>query len=394
LIAAGLFQFVTYACYFNLTPLYPEVSRDLGVDAGTLGTLVGLGGVVSVLVQVPAGSGGDRWGRRPFFALAMLMLALSQLLRWQAYTPSVLLLAQVLGGGAQGIATVNAWASVAEVTAATPNERGFGFGILNANLALGLVTGYIIAGGLGSVIGWRDMSLLLVAVPLASMLALGWVTRLPRTAGPPATLGDVWRSVTQPQRLALTIMAALILAAGQGALYLLPFSVQQRELGAFAAALLLVPYVVGSVVAGPFGGRVSDRFGTRPVIVLTLLVGALAMLTLIWGAGAAPLQVAAFTLIGASVNGALPLLAVRVVAIGDSATVGVGSILAGLRMGQSSGTFVGPAVAGLVLAHVGLNAGWLTMSALLFGSLVLHEVATRETTNMETQRPSPDHASP
>jgi hypothetical protein len=34
-------------------------------------------------------------------------------------------------------------------------------------------------------------------------------------------------------------MAALTLAAGQGALYVLPFAVQQRDLGAFAAALLL-----------------------------------------------------------------------------------------------------------------------------------------------------------
>ena len=191
----------------------------------------------------------------------------------------------------------------------------------------------------------------------------------------------------QPQRLALTIMAALILSAGQGALYLLPFAVQQRELGPFAAALLLVPYVVGSVVAGPSGGRLSDRFGPRPVVVVMLLVGAFAMLTLIWGASASLLQVVAFTLIGASVNGVLPLLAVRVVALGDSARVGVGSILAGLRMGQSSGTFVGPAVAGVVLAHAGLDAGWLTMAVCLFASLALHELAARETSVVPGPRP-------
>jgi len=228
--------------------------------------------------------------------------------------------------------------------------------------------------------------LVLVLVPLTSLLALGWVGRASHASGPRASLGDVLRSVTQPHRLALTVMAALILAAGQGALYLLPFAVQQRELGAFAAALLLVPYVVGSVIAGPFGGRVSDRFGTRPVIVATLLVGGLATTALIWVAAAPPLLIAAFTLIGASVNGALPLLAVRVVSLGDSAAVGVGSILAGLRMGQSSGTFLGPAIAGLVLAHTGLNASWLTMAAFLFASLALHEVATREQTSLGLER--------
>ena len=331
-----------------------------------------------MLVQVPAGSGGDRWGRRPFFALAMLMLALSQLTRWQSTTPSMLLLAQVLGGGAQGIATVNAWAAVADVTEAAPRSRGQAFGILNANLAVGLVVGYLIAGGLGSLVGWRTMSLTLVLAPLAALPALKWVDRRVRPASERPGLGPILRSVIQRQRLALTIMAGLTLAAGQGALYLLPFAVQQRDLGPFAAALLLVPYVVGSVIAGPLGGRVADRFGTRPVIVVTLLVGACAMVTLVWGATAPVLFVIAFTLIGASVNGALPLLAVRVVAVGGSAAVGVGSILAGLRMGQSSGTFLGPALAGVVLARQGLNAGWLAMAACLVGSLVLHELGTRE----------------
>jgi predicted MFS family arabinose efflux permease len=365
---------VTYACFFNLTPLYPEVGSDLGLNAAELGTLIGVGGIVSVLVQVPAGSGGDRWGRRPFFAVAMLMLALSQLARWQSTAAPMLLAAQIMGGGAQGIATVNAWAAVADFTAASPQKRGQAFGVLNANLALGLVAGYLLAGGLGSLFGWRTMSLILVLVPLAALPALAWVGGRSRAASARPGLGDIVRSVTQRQRLALTIMAALTLAAGQGALYLLPFAVQQRDLGPFAAALLLVPYVVGSVIAGPLGGRVSDRFGTRPVIVATLLVGVVATTTLIWGATMPVLFVAAFTLIGASVNGALPLMAVRVVLVGDSTSVGVGSILAGLRMGQSSGTFLGPAVAGLMLARVGLSAGWLALAGCLLASLVLLEV--------------------
>jgi predicted MFS family arabinose efflux permease len=341
-----------------------------------LGTLIGIGGIVSVLVQVPAGSGGDRWGRRPFFALAMLMLVLSQLARWQASAAPMLLAAQVLGGGAQGIATVNAWAAVADFTEATPRRRGQAFGVLNANLALGLVAGYLLAGALGSLFGWRTMSLMLVLVPLAALPALAWVGRTSRAASARPGLGQILRSVTQRQRLALTVMAALTLAAGQGSLYLLPFAVQQRDLGPFAAALLLVPYVVGSVIAGPLGGRVSDRFGTQPVIVVTLLIGVIATTSLIWEATLPLLFIAAFTLIGASVNGALPLMAVRVVAVGDSAAVGVGSILAGLRMGQSSGTFLGPAVAGSMLANVGLGAGWLTLAGCLLASLVLLTFST------------------
>jgi MFS family permease len=84
--------------------------------------------------------------------------------------------------------------------------------------------------------------------------------------------------------------------------------------------------------------------------------------------------VVCFVVIGASVNGALPLLAVRVISLSDSAGIGVGTIMAGLRMGQSSGTFLGPALAGLVLARAGLDAAWLMLAVCLVASLALHEL--------------------
>ena len=47
-------------------------------------------------------------------------------------------------------------------------------------------------------------------------------------------------------------------------------------------------------------------------------------------------------------------------------------------MGQSSGTFLGPAFTGLMLAQAGLSAGWLAMAGCLLASLALHELGTRE----------------
>jgi predicted MFS family arabinose efflux permease len=380
LLTAGLYQFVTYACFFNLTPLYPQIALDLGLDPGALGSLIGVGGIVALLAQIPGGRGGDRWGRRPFFALAMGLLLLSQFARWQAHTSTILLLGQILGGAAQGVATVNAWALVADAAASDRRGQGQSFGILNASLALGLVAGYLFAGALGSLVGWQLMSLMLAALPLLVLPALAWIPRRNRHSSPVHPgLAAVFRSVVERRRLALTAMAALTLAAGQGALYLLPFGAQQRDLGAFAAAVLLVPYVVGSVIAGPLGGRLSDQLGSRHVIPSLLVIGVFGCLMLAWSSANGLVLVACFVLIGASVNGALPLLAVRVISLGDSAGVGAGTIIAGLRMGQSSGTFLGPAVAGLVLAHAGLEAGWLAQAACLLASLALYELVPRRT---------------
>src|SRR5215216_3696952 len=91
-------QIATYACFFNLTPLLPVIGSDLGLDAGALGALIGVGGIIALLVQLPAGSGGDAYGRKPFFALGMLLLLVALALRWQAYHPVPLLLAQMMAG--------------------------------------------------------------------------------------------------------------------------------------------------------------------------------------------------------------------------------------------------------------------------------------------------------
>jgi MFS family permease len=98
---------------------------------------------------------------------------------------------------------------------------------------------------------------------------------------------------------------------------------------------------------------------------------------LVWGAASSLILILCFVLIGASVNGALPLFAVRILDLGDPTGVGAGSIMAGLRVGQSTGTFLGPAIAGLVLANGGLNPGWVAQAGGLAATLVLHQFALR-----------------
>ena len=121
----------------------------------------------------------------------------------------------------------------------------------------------------------------------------------------------------------------------------------------------------------------GDRFGSSPVIFWMLSAGVLACVALVWGAASSLMLIVCFALIGASVNGALPLFAVRMFGLGDPTGVGAGSIMAGLRVGQSTGTFLGPAIAGFVLAHGGLNLGWLAQAGGLATTLVLHQVVLR-----------------
>jgi predicted MFS family arabinose efflux permease len=348
---------------------------DLGLDAGALGALIGVGGIVALLVQLPAGSGGDAFGRRPFFALGMVLVLIALALRSQAQQPHVLLLAQVAAGAALGIVSTNAFALMAGVA-----RQGPAFGIVNASISVGQVVGFLIAGTFGAWVGWRGMSLEMAVVPLVVLVFILRVRSLDarpeRGSVRPGAL-EIVQALSHPQRLMLAGLAALTLGAGQGACYLLPFAVHSPELGPLAAAVVLVPYVLGSVVAAPFSGALAERFGAGRLIVLALLLGVLACsMAMLWGSSIWVLA-ACNILVGVSVNTTLPVVSVLAVTMRVGRPVGAGTAIAGLRVGQSLGPFLGPTLAGAMLARSGVEAGWLALAGCLVLSLILHGVAAR-----------------
>jgi MFS family permease len=374
-------QVATYACFFNLTPLYPQVAHELGMDAGALGALVGVGGIVALLAQLPAGSGGDAFGRGPFFAAGMVCLLAALGLRWQAHTPAALLAGQLFAGAALGMCSLNAFALAADLSA--KHKQGRSIGLVNASVSVGQVLGYLVAGGMGASVGWHDLSLAMVVLPLLILVLVLRVRELSQRpahstlrAGP---LG-ILRALSHPSRLALSALAALTLAGGSGAAYLLPFALQTQDLGPLAAALVLVPYVFGSVLMAPFSGDLAARFGAARVIVVALLLGAATCGALFWAGGLVPALILANVLLGAAVNTTLPIVSLLVVSMragGDQ--IGPGTAIAGVRVGQSLGPFLGPTLAGSALARGGPEWAWVSLGMCLLGSLALLGIASRST---------------
>lgn len=382
LACACAVQIATYGCFFNLTPLYPAVGRDLGLDSGALGILVGAGGIVALLSQLPAGSGGDTYGRRPFFAAGMVCLLVSLVLRWLTYEPVLLLVAQLAAGAALGMCSLNAFALAADISAA--RKQGRAIGIVNASVSVGQVFGYLTAGTVGAVVGWRDLSLLMMIVPAAILVLVLRVpdlqVRLHRGAARPGPLG-ILRALSHPRRLAFSALGALALGAGSGAAYLLPFALQTRDVGPLLAAAVLVPYVVGSVVAAPFSGDLAARFGARRVGVTVMILGTLTCFALVWVGNSVAVLALANVILGASINTTLPVSSMLVVnlKVGRDA-IGPGTALAGLRVGMSLGPFLGPTLAGAAFARGGPELAWLAMALCMLGTLVLFAVGSRSTT--------------
>lgn len=367
---------------FGLTPLYPEVARDLHLTADIFGGFLLMQGAVSTLLQLPAGLLSDRFGRRPMILIGVVFMVVGQALRWGASDAHVFGLGQFFIGLSSPFAIAPSYALVAEAHPGAGRTQAIG--ILQAAANVGMATGLVLAGFLYPLLGWRGYSLGVAVLTLAlTPLVMGLGARTESTtAGPPARKGPA-RYIGDRQSRGLAIAAILVMTSWGGSLFLLPFIARIHDIGEVGGSMLLVPYLIGSFVGGIIAGRWSDRVGPRlPALVFSSL-GVAALAVLGWLPFHPAVVVLTGLLIGAAVSGAIALAASAVAESALRSGRGTGASLAVIRTGQGLGAAIAPAVAGYVLVHSGVRPAYLLLAVLtgVGGSLL-------------TLRASPGHAPP
>ena len=163
--------------------------------------------------------------------------------------------------------------------------------------------------------------------------------------------------------LALVFFTVFLDMVGAGIVIpLLPFYVQSMKGSAEVVGLILASFSGIQMCATPVLGRLSDRYGRRPVIVISLAGNASAMLVFALGAqwAALPLLFASRMLAGATAgNLSACQAAVADVTDGAARAAGMGRVGAGIGLGL----VVGP-VLGSALSHVHWSAPPLAAAVL------------------------------
>src|SRR5207237_1593451 len=131
--------------------------------------------LLAASLQLPVGMAADRLGRRPFMVLGLCLLVVTQLLRWQSYTPLVFTVAQCGIGLCLPMLLSGSSAAVADAYEHVAG-RAQALGILFASGNVGQVAGYIVTGAGEALFDWRQLSLAFVLLPLG---LLPFAARLP-----------------------------------------------------------------------------------------------------------------------------------------------------------------------------------------------------------------------
>jgi predicted MFS family arabinose efflux permease len=255
--------------------LFEPVKRDLGLSDAHLGWLGSAYVLVFSLASLPAGVLGDLASRRVVIAGGVTLWSLATSLSGLVEGFGALLFARAMVGLGGAAAAAGAASLVADYFPG--RRRSLAMSLFMAGLAVGGVTGILLAGQLEHVYGWRVAFL---ALGLPGFLLAALVIRIkdptrpatPSHQGPDALL-DTMRDLEGVARRILSTRT-LVAVFGGGALisfgmnglvgWAPTFMSRELALSPAKASLLLGTYGLLAGIAGTLaGGAVADWLRTR-----------------------------------------------------------------------------------------------------------------------------------
>src|SRR5438309_3445096 len=154
----------------GFSALLPSIIDELQLSYTRAGLLASAFFYAYVLMQIPSGLLGDRFGRRRVLLIGLLGSALAAGLTSLAGSFATLFAARALTGAFQGTLFSNDRAIIATVT--PPDRIGLGQGVSFSGPGLGLTFGLVIGGLLVEVLPWRTVVMLFGIGPIVAALLI------------------------------------------------------------------------------------------------------------------------------------------------------------------------------------------------------------------------------
>ena len=376
-------------------PLLPGFLAALGGGAAVLGAMESAAEGVLALVKGWAGRASDRLGRRkPFVVAGYGASALARPLLALAATASQVIALRLWDRLAKGLRTAPRDALIAEAVA--PAGRAYAFSYHRGLDHLGAACGPLLAAILLLLFpdGIRTVFLVATLPALAGFLTVAFglprepPRRLPAgtaagAAGTTSPPGAAAAREPLPRPLRAALAAFFCFALGNASDAFLLLRASEIGIGAVGLTLLWSAFHVAKWLASAPGGKLADRIGRRPAILLgwtlyavayagfavisqpVALLGLLALYAAFYGLTEGAERALVVELAGRSAGAAG--------AAGGLGGTGAGSALGAFHLAAGVGTFLASLWFGLVWHLFGAPPAFFAGAALAAGAaIVLH----------------------
>jgi len=269
----------------GFSALLPSIIDELQLSYTRAGLLASAFFYAYVIMQIPSGLLGDRFGRRRILLLGLLGGALAAGLTGLAGSFATLFLARALTGAFQGSLFSNDRAIIATVT--PPDRIGLGQGVSFSGPGLGLTFGLVIGGLLVEVLPWQTVMMLFGLGPIAAALLIVRYVPAPAPAAARMPVGQRLRRLFSNGPLWVLGLVSFCAIANQfilatwAPLFFNEVGVADLGRAGSYAALQGIAASLGMVVSGWAHDRLVKRgYASKTVIVAGLTGLAVSMLTM------------------------------------------------------------------------------------------------------------------
>lgn len=397
LCTVGFFARMSYA--MARTPLLPLFALSLGADPEAIGFVVGASTITGIFFKLPAGTLSDIYGRYRMLFLSVLVFAFTPFIYYLVTSYWQLVSLRFFHGLATSIYGPVAMATIADIAGEKKGERLSIFSSITiiGNLIGAPLGGYILKylAGNGSNSVQHFHSAYLVC-GIIGLISLGFTVKLMNSRRSETTqiknpLSEVWRKffkgireVISDYRIIITSNMEGIQNLSVGALeaFLPIYAVTVAKLNPFLAGILWGAQVVTTILAKPVMGRISDRYGRKPIIFSGMWICAISLACI-------PLtQYFYFLILLAAVFG------VGEAFVTSSSAAMVADFCKEQNYGAAMGTFgsifdighaSGPILAGFLLSHLSYQYSFVIIALLLIVSSFIFALKVPEKTHVIKQ---------
>ena len=364
LVGVTVLGFASYCLTLASLPAY-AVRGGAGEDTAGIVTAVLLTVTIAVQIVVPTLTA--RFGQAPVLIAGLVALGAPSPL--YALDDGLLWLSALSAVRGAGFAVLTVLGATLAAQVAPVERRGEAIGIYG--LAIAVPNLVAVPAGVALVLdGHTTWLAVLAASPLVGLF---FVPALARALPPAERRGPVGSGRTAAlAALAPSVVLFVVTMAGGGLVTFLPI---ERPDGALATAALLLFGITGALTRWR-AGLLADRWGSRRLLPLSLLVAAAGLVVVGAGLGRSD----AWVLVGAAVFGAGFGAVQNLTLLSAFARAGEGGTTSASAMWNASfdaGTAAGALVLGMVAAAIGLSWTYVLVAALLAVAVPLASAAAR-----------------
>lgn len=276
LCTIGVFCFISY----NMVrmPVLALFAESLGASPERIGVIVSVSTLTGVFLKLPSGALSDIYGRRVLLRVGVIAFGIPPFFYPFISDLDVLTILRLFHGLATAIFAPSALATVAELYR---ERRGAALGTYTACTQSGALLGPFIGGYLAFAYGFSSA---FVTAGIFGCAAIAMFYGLHLSPPPPrvhdkgsaSVWAEMWKGFTIVARNRKVLITSSTDAAkmiANGALMaFLPLYGVSVGLNAGEVGLLFTVQSLTSFISKPIMGRVSDRLGRQPLIMLGLLI--------------------------------------------------------------------------------------------------------------------------